>query len=241
MKQKSGSEETMEFEKGDRYTIEKQTFHLGKIAQILSDTVESWATTPYVTECANETRDPFRVLISTILSLRTKDEATKMASTRLFALADTPQSMLRLSPAVIEQAIFPVGFYKTKARTILDICGVLIAEYDGRVPDEIDELLKLKGVGRKTANLVVTLAYGKPGICVDTHVHRICNRLWAIQTKDPEQTELWLRQYLPKKFWIPINTWMVVFGQRLCQPVSPWCSKCPLQPDCQRWGVTRSR
>ena len=209
--------------------------------EILRQTVEEWRSIPYVTECANITRDPFRILISTILSLRTKDETTGAASVRLFSLADTPQTMARLLPAAVERAIFPVGFYKTKTHTILNLCRVLIDEYDGRVPDEIDDLLKLKGVGRKTANLVVTLAFGKPGICVDTHVHRICNRLWAIGTKNPELTETWLRSHLPGKYWIEINTWMVTFGQQMCQPVSPWCSKCPLYSHCQRWGVTHSR
>ena len=209
--------------------------------EVLQRAVEEWRETPYVTDCARTSRSPFRVLVSTILSLRTKDETTSAASERLFALADTPHAMIRLTPSQIERAVFPAGFYRNKARTIHDLSRRLIEEYNGHVPDDLDELLKFKGVGRKTANLVITLAYGKPGICVDTHVHRISNRLWAIMTKTPEQTEMWLRDHLPRKFWIDINSWMVMFGQRICQPVSPWCSRCPLRPCCRRWNVTRSR
>lgn len=168
--------------------------------------------TPFVTYLAVRTHDPFRILVSCILSLRTQDKATADASERLFSLADTPQGMLRFSRDEIEKAIYPVGFYRVKAGNILSICRDLVEKYDGQVPDDIEELLKLKGVGRKTANLVVTIGYGKPGICVDTHVHRITNRWGYVSTKNPEKTELALREKLPKKYWIEINDLLVSFG-----------------------------
>jgi endonuclease-3 len=184
---------------------------------------------------------PFRVLISCILSLRTQDSTTAQASQRLFALADSPQSMLKLTAKKIAKTIYPVGFYRTKAKVIREICAVLIRQYAGRVPDDIDELLKLKGVGRKTANLVVTLGYRKPGICVDTHVHRISNRWGYVRTKKPEETEFALRDKLPKLYWIEYNDLLVSFGQHLCRPISPLCSQCPVDKYCDKVGVTLSR
>jgi endonuclease-3 len=196
---------------------------------------------PAVTVVAEESRDPFRVLISCLISLRTKDDVTDAASHRLFAKADTPHKMLKLSVREIARLIFPAGFYRTKARQIRDISRLLINDYKGRVPDDLNELLKLNGVGRKTANLVLTVAYHKPGICVDTHVHRISNRLGWVKTKTPEQTEMALRDTLPRRYWIPINDWLVTFGQNMCQPVSPWCSRCPLAKDCPKIGVKYRR
>ena len=187
------------------------------------------------------TKSPFMVLISCLLSLRTKDKVTAEASNRLFKLADNPEKMLGLSIKNIEKAIYPVGFYKTKAKRIKEICRVLLDDYGGVVPDEIDELLKLKGVGRKTANLTVTLGYGKLGICVDTHVHRISNRLGLVKTKTPEQTEFDLRKKLPKKHWLIFNDLLVTYGQNLCVPISPWCSKCKIFKYCKRVGVKKSR
>ncbi|MGH7355079.1 MAG: endonuclease III domain-containing protein [Candidatus Rokuibacteriota bacterium] len=190
---------------------------------------------------ADRDRDPFRVLIACILSLRTQDTTTGPASERLFARADTPQRMRRLAPREIERLIYPVGFYRTKARVVLGICRDLIERFEGTVPDEIDALLTLKGVGRKTANLVVTMAYGKPGICVDTHVHRISNRLGYVRTRDPEGTEMALRATLPRRYWIGYNDLLVAFGQNVCAPVSPRCSVCPVRTLCRRVGVTTSR
>jgi endonuclease III len=190
---------------------------------------------------AAKRRNPFHVLIACLLSLRTKDETTGPAAARLFALADTPEAMLRLTPSQIERAIFPVGFYRTKARVILGVCRDLLARFDGRVPDEIDALLTLKGVGRKTANLVVTQGFGKPGICVDIHVHRISNRLGYVKTRNPNETETALRAQLPRRYWIGYNDLLVSFGQNICQPVSPKCSECPVRARCPRVGVTRSR
>ena len=187
------------------------------------------------------TKSPFMVLISCLLSLRTKDKVTAEASNKLFKLADNPEKMLGLSIKNIEKAIYPVGFYKTKAKRIKEICKALLDDYGGGVPDEIDELLKLNGVGRKTANLVVTLGYGKMGICVDTHVHRISNRLGLVKTKTPEQTEFDLRKKLPKKHWLIYNDLLVTYGQNLCVPVSPWCSKCKIFKHCKRVDVKKSR
>jgi endonuclease-3 len=187
------------------------------------------------------TKGPFAVLISCLLSLRTKDKVTGEASNRLFKLADNPEAMLGLSTKSIEKAIYPVGFYKTKAKRIKEICKTLLDDYEGVVPDEIDELLKLKGVGRKTANLTVTLGYGKLGICVDTHVHRISNRLGLVTTKTPEQTEFALRKTLPQKYWLIYNDLLVTYGQNLCVPISPWCSKCKISKYCKRVDVKKTR
>jgi endonuclease-3 len=193
-----------------------------------------------VTEVSVE-RDPFKVLVSTLISLRTKDEVTRGASERLFRLAETPRAMVRLDASAIEKAIYPAGFYRTKARHILGTCAALLRDHSGKVPDEIDELLALPGVGRKTANLVVTLGYGKPGICVDTHVHRIMNRLGYVRSGTPEETERALRAKLPRRYWIEINDLLVSYGQRVCTPLSPFCSRCRLSPLCGRVGVKRTR
>ena len=208
--------------------------------RILRREAPKWQT-PVVTLIAEASDSPFKVLISCILSLRTQDSTTAQASRRLFALADSPENMVRLSAKKIEQVIFPVGFYRTKAKTILEICRNLNENYLGRVPDEIDELLNFKGVGRKTANLVVTLGYNKPGICVDTHVHRISNRWGYIKTATPEKTEAALRQKLPKQYWIEYNDLLVSFGQQVCRPISPICSQCPLAKYCSQIGVTVKR
>ena len=192
-------------------------------------------------EVAAERRDPFRVLIACLLSLRTKDETTGPAAARLFALADTPEVMRRLPAKRIERAIFPVGFYRTKARVLLGVCRDLLERFGGQVPDDIDRLLTLKGVGRKTANLVVTQGFNKPGICVDIHVHRISNRLGYVKTKNPTETETALRKRLPRRYWIGYNDLLVSFGQNICHPVSPRCSQCPVRPRCARVGVTRWR
>ena len=196
---------------------------------------------PAVGKIAERHKTPFHILISTVLSLRTKDQVTHAASERLFQLADSPEGMLRLTAKEIEKAIYPVGFYKTKAKNILGISKTLLEQYDGKVPDDLDELLKLKGVGRKTANLVITLGFGKLGICVDTHVHRISNRWGYVKTKTPEETEEVLRQKLPQPYWITYNDLLVTFGQNLCVPISPWCSRCPIEAYCAKVGVKTSR
>jgi endonuclease-3 len=196
---------------------------------------------PIVSKLAVEHRDPFEILISTLLSLRTKDEVTAAATERLFALATTPAGMLRLSLEEIRRAIYPVGFYRNKAETIHIVCRELIDRYQSRVPDTLDALLTLKGVGRKTANLVVALGFNGDGLCVDTHVHRISNRLGYVWTKTPEETEFALREKLPREHWLRYNTLLVAFGRNTCRPLSPLCSGCPVAIYCDRVGVTRSR
>jgi len=207
---------------------------------LLREAVRRWRS-PAVTIVSQREGDPFKVLISCILSLRTQDRTTAAASERLFARAATPAALAALGTEEIEEAIYPVGFYRVKAGHIRELSGILCESYGGRVPDEIDELLKLKGVGRKTANLVVTLGFGKPGICVDTHVHRICNRWGYVATRTPEETEYALRAKLPAEHWLEINDLLVTFGQNQCHPVSPRCSTCPLRHLCDRAGVKKSR
>jgi endonuclease-3 len=209
--------------------------------RILRREVRRWQE-PVVGVVARESaRDPFRILVSCLLSLRTKDKTTSEASARLFALAHTPVGLLKLSRRRIEGAIYPVGFYRTKAKAIHAISRRLLEDYQGKVPQSIDELTTLPGVGRKTANLVVTVGYQKPGICVDIHVHRITNRWGYVKTKTPEETEQALRARLPKRYWITFNDLLVPYGQNLCQPVSPFCSRCKLADICDRVGVVRSR
>jgi endonuclease-3 len=185
--------------------------------------------------------DPFRILVSCVISLRTKDEVTYPATERLFDRVRTPRDMVRLRESTIARLIYPAGFYRRKANQIRAICRMLIDRFDARVPDTIERLLELPGVGRKTANLVVTLGFGKPGICVDIHVHRITNRLGWVRTRNPDETERVLREVLPPRHWIPINETLVRHGQQVCTPLSPRCSICPVEPDCPRSGVTRSR
>ncbi|MDD2320373.1 MAG: endonuclease III [Geobacteraceae bacterium] len=208
--------------------------------KLLTEAVRHWQS-PAVTIVSQREGNPFKVLISCILSLRTQDKTTGPASERLFALADTPEKMVELAPDVIEKAIYPVGFYRNKTKQIIGICHTLLDAYQGKVPDDLNELLKLKGVGRKTANLVVTLGFAKPGICVDTHVHRICNRWGYVATKTPEETEFTLRNKLPREYWLQINDLLVTFGQNHCSPLSPRCSTCPLAGLCDRVAVGKSR
>lgn len=196
---------------------------------------------PVVTLIATQTSDPFRVLISCLLSLRTRDETTGPAARRLFELAATPEAMLGLNATDIERAIYPVGFYRTKARAILEICRTLVTHFHGKVPNDLDALLTLKGVGRKTANLVLTQGFGAPGICVDTHVHRISNRWGYVRTRNPHATEMALRRKLPAQYWVEYNDLLVAFGQTICAPTSPRCSICPVAEYCPRRGVTRCR
>jgi endonuclease-3 len=196
---------------------------------------------PSVSAIARKNRDPFKILVSTILSLRTKDEVTAAASERLFAIASTPETLSSVPVRVIEKAIYPVGFYRTKARTVREIAKRIGREHGGVVPDSMEELLAFKGVGRKTANLVITLGYGKKGICVDTHVHRVSNRVGLVRTSTPERTEYALIEVLPEKYWIGYNELVVSFGQRVCKPVSPLCSSCPLERGCPKIGVEKHR
>ncbi len=210
------------------------------VIRILKQEVRQWQV-PIVGVVADRSRDPYQILVSTLLSLRTKDSTTAGATERLLSLARTPQAMIRLDPRVIRNAIYPVGFYRTKARTLRAVSRDLIERFGGRVPARLEDLLSLKGVGRKTANLVVTLGFGKYGICVDTHVHRISNRWGYVRTKTPEETEMALREKLPRRYWIVFNDLLVTYGQNLCKPTSPLCSRCAIAPYCSRVGVIRSR
>ena len=188
---------------------------------------------PIVTEVAEKTRNPFHVLVSCLLSLRTKDETTAKAAKRLFTLAKTPQKMVKLTTKKIEKAIYPVGFYKTKAKRIKNICKILLDKYSGKVPQDFDGLMKLKGVGPKTANIVMVYGFNKPGLPIDTHCHRIPNRLGWIKTKTPEQTEQALRRMLPKHYWHDFNDLFVQFGKNVCRPVGPRCNICPVSRYCK--------
>ena len=196
---------------------------------------------PSVTLVGKRWKSPYLVLISCILSLRTKDETTLPASERLFQLANTPETMLKLTNGQIEKAIYPVGFYRTKARNILGISRDIIERFAGNVPEDMDALLTMKGVGRKTANLVLTEGFGIPAMCVDTHVHRISNRFGYVSTKTPEVTEQALRNKLPKKYWMDYNALLVTWGQNVCRPISPLCSRCGVKTYCRRKGVLTSR
>lgn len=195
---------------------------------------------PSVTKISKH-KDPYRVLVSCILSLRTKDKTTLEASSRLFHIAATPKDMLKLTPKRLQRIIYPVGFYRNKAGVILGISRRIIDDFGGKVPPRLDELLGLKGVGRKTANLVLGLGFGIPAICVDTHVHRISNRLGWVKTKDPQDTEEALKKIFPRRYWIEVNDALVSFGQNICQPVSPFCSRCLAFRLCKRIGVKKSR
>ena len=210
------------------------------VLRIIRREIRQWQE-PVVGVVARESRDPFQILIACLLSLRTKDQTTAEASRRLFALADTPSAMRRLSVRRIERAIYPVGFFRTKARQIRAISERLLQEFNGKVPASIEALVTLPGVGRKTANLVVTVGFGKPGICVDTHVHRITNRWGYVATLTPDETEQALRHKLPARHWITFNDLLVPYGQHLCQPVSPHCTRCKVASYCERVGVVRSR
>jgi endonuclease-3 len=211
-----------------------------KVIRILKAHLKKWDL-PVTTALAERKSDAFKILISTVLSSRTKDEVTAAATERLFALATTPEKMLKLSEETIARAIYPVGFYRSKSRHVREICRSLIGQFHSKVPDRIEDLLSLKGVGRKTANLVLALAHQKDGLCVDTHVHRISNRLGYVTTKSPKETEFALRKKLPRRYWIIFNTLLVAHGQNICRPVSPLCSRCPVHDYCDRRGVTTSR
>jgi len=213
---------------------------IGRVLQLIRHAISAWEP-PALNKIAEESHDPFRVLISCILSQQTKDHVTEVASARLYRLADRPETILALNERRIAGAIYPVSFYRTKAGTIREVCRTLLTRFAGGVPDSLEALLSLKGVGRKTANLVVTVGYRKSGICVDTHVHRISNRWGYVETKTPEQTEMALRRKLPKRHWIYYNYLLVPFGQHLCRPISPFCSRCPVARWCARIGVTIHR
>ena len=217
------------------------TATLNRVLRILKRKIRDWKV-PAVGLVAGQAVDrPFETLVSTILSLRTKDRVTEAASRRLLARAPSPQALFSVPVREVEQLIYPVGFYHTKARNLLEISRALLEKHDGKVPRSMEQLLALPGVGRKTANLVLTVGFGDYGICVDTHVHRISNLWGYVQTRTPEETEFALRGKLPRRHWKTYNDILVTFGQNLCMPVSPWCSKCPVTVYCPRIGLKRSR
>ncbi|MGF3585380.1 MAG: endonuclease III domain-containing protein [Thermoplasmatota archaeon] len=221
----------------------RQKIHFDEIFRLLKHGLERYDN-PVVsrTEWNRIIHSPYTTLISCILSLRTKDEVTEKASIRLLKKYNTPEKMLKLSEKKIQSLIYPVGFYKTKAKRIRGISKTLIEKCNGKVPDDFDELLKLKGVGRKTASIVMVYGHKKQGyLPIDTHCHRIPNRLGWIKTKTPEETELKLRQILPSEYWDDFNHLFVTFGQTICVPVSPFCSRCPIKNYCKRVSVTNSR
>ena len=218
----------------------KATFDIHDVMELLKEAFPSW-NAPVVTFMGQVERHPFKVLVATLISLRTKDEVTGPASLRLFDRAPTPEALAALAEEEIARLIYPAGFYRNKAKTIRAVCAKLLAEFEGKVPDDVETLLTLPGVGRKTANLVVAAGFGKPAICVDVHVHRITNRWGYLRTKNPEETEFALREKLPAEHWAPFNSHLVAFGQTICKPVSPYCSKCPVAGYCMRRNVTTSR
>jgi len=186
-------------------------------------------------------RDPFRVLVSTVVSARTKDETTKEVSERLLSRVRNANDLAGIPLSELERLLYPAGFYRTKARSLKRLAEVLLQQYGGGVPDTLGELVSLPGVGRKTANLVLIVAFGKPGVCVDTHVHRICNRWGLVRTKKPNETEVALRAAVPRRLWHRINALLVPFGREVCRPTSPFCSSCPLEEQCPKVGVKKHR
>ena len=209
----------------------RQKFPIEKVLEILDREKDKWKA-PVVTLVSKRTRGPFQTLVSTILSLRTKDEVTAAATERLLKRVKKPEDLLKVSDEELEKIIYPVGFYRNKAKTLKKIAKILIEKYNGKVPDTLDELLKLPGVGRKTANLVLSESFDKDAICVDTHVHRISNRWGIVNTRTPEETEYALMKVLPRKWWKKYNSILVAFGQTICKPVGPKCNICPIRVYC---------
>ena len=213
---------------------------IASINRILKKEVQSYKV-PVIELVEIQTEDPFKILVATLLSARTKDEITIVVVKKLFKVVNKPTDLNKLTVKQIEKLIYPIGFYHTKAKHLKQLPIVLKELFNNKIPDEIDDLIKLPGVGRKTANLVRTIAFKKHAMCVDIHVHRISNRFGYIKTKTPFQSEMTLREKLPKRYWLTYNSILVAFGQNLCKPVSPWCSKCPVRKYCKRVGVSVSR
>ena len=186
-------------------------------------------------------RDPFLILISCLLSLRARDAVTYGISKKLFLRARTPQELVKLKKDELEELFYPLGFYRRKAQLVIDVSQTLLDRFAGEVPSTEDELLSIKGVGRKTANLVLGVGFGMPAICVDTHVHRLANRLGWVRTANPEATERELQRLVPMEFWVPLNHYLVMWGQNICVPISSWCSRCVLKPHCPQLGVKSKR
>jgi endonuclease III len=219
-------------------SLKTRTLHIVELLRKATAGMTPPASTSIVDEYG---RNPFLILISCLLSLRTKDTVSLPASRRIFEKARTPQALAQITPSVIEKIIYPVGFYRTKAKLLPNISKELLERFDGHVPQTEQELLSLKGVGRKTANLVLAEGFGIPAICVDTHVHRIANRLGIVRTTTPEKTEFALKELLPSEYWREINQLLVMWGQNICVPISPFCSQCALVNVCPKIGISQSR
>ncbi len=204
---------------------------IGKVVELLQDAKQQKSEFVGLMDSFN---DPYLVLIACILSLRTNDKTTYPATLRMLKLAKTPKQMAEIDPEKLAKAIYPVGFYANKAKQIVELSKEIVEKYNSKVPDSIEELCKFNGVGRKTANLVVARGFNKPAICVDVHVHRIFNRLGYVKTKNPEETEFALRDKLPVKYWIDINTLIVTHGQNVCKPQKPNCAVCPIEKFCAK-------
>ena len=213
-----------------------------KVLKLIEKEIITWDL-PSVSKVAEKKkRDPFHVLLATILSLRTKDSVTLPAALKLIDKAPTPEALYSLTQKEIQKLIYPVCFYRNKAKSLKSLAEKIIKDYNGKVPDSLEELLSLPGVGRKTANLVLILGFGKKeGLCVDTHVHRVSNRIGIVKTKTPDDTEFRLREVLPKSVWSKVNDILVPYGQKICTPVSPWCSKCKVSKFCKKIGVKKIR
>ena len=221
----------------------KNIEHIDEIFKLLNKELEN-KILPIVSRVEGKEIDdtPFTTLVSCILSLRTKDEVTELASIRLLKIFNTPEKLLELSEEKIQSLIYPVGFYKTKAKRIKEISKTILDQYSGEVPKDFNKLLKLKGVGRKTANIVMVYGHKEQGyLPIDTHCHRIPNRLGWIKTENPEQTENMLKNILPKKYWDDFNHLFVLFGKTICVPISPFCSRCPIQQFCKKVSVEKNR
>ena len=209
---------------------------INKIYKVLEKQFKSYPA-PVVDLIEAQTKDPFKILVTTMLSARTKDKTTSEVAHRLFEVVDKPEDINNYNVEELEKLIHPVGFFRNKARYLKELPNVLKNEFNNNIPDEIDDLIKLPGVGRKTANLVRAIAFKKPAICVDVHVHRICNRIGYVETNTPFETEMALRKKLPKEYWININSFLVAFGQNHCKPINPKCSTCKIYSECARNGV----
>lgn len=204
---------------------------IDKIVQLLKDAKQE---TSDFAKLMESYKDPYLVLISCILSLRTNDNTTYPATLRMLKLGKTPKDFAQCDIKKLEKAIYPVGFYANKAKQIVELSKELVEKYDSKLPDTIEDLCKFNGVGRKTANLTVAKGFGKPAICVDIHVHRIFNRIGYVKTKTPDETEMKLREILPKKYWLDINTLLVTHGRTVCKPINPKCSECPIEKYCKK-------
>ncbi len=212
--------------------------NINKIMGILS---KKYNITKTTLNNMREKPDAFKILVSCLISLRTRDENTAKISEKLFNVAKTPEGIIKLPTKKLEKLIFSSGYYKNKAKTIKHVSKEILKKFNGRVPDTREELLSIKGIGPKTANIVLAFAYGKNVIPVDVNVHRIVNRLGWVETKTAEKTEIKIHKIMPKKFWSETNSILIQFGREICLPVSPWCSKCPIKKYCPRIGIKKSR